>query len=76
MWVIIMTVTVKVLSISGLTVTVEAIDNKTGNRIVKTPIRIKTATKKNIESVLKKELKAFNSAVWQGFNIEFLVNIE
>lgn len=73
-----MTVTIKVMEIDKLnkTVTIEAYDEKNGNRVMKSPFRYKQQSKKSIESTLRKELKIFQSPVWGGLCVQFYCNID
>lgn len=47
-------------------------------KLFKSPMKYKQETKKNFESILKKELKAFSSAAWggRGFHIVYLFKLE
>lgn len=69
-----MTVTVKVVEIdkNKKTVTVEAYDDKNGNRVLRSPFSYKQQSKKSIESMLRKELKAFCNLYGVGFVFNFI----
>ena len=73
-----MTVTVKVMSIDKVskTVCVECHDDKNGKKIMKSPFEYKQQSRKSIESMLRKELKAFQSPVWGGLCVVFYCNID
>lgn len=73
-----MTVTIKVMEIDKLnkTVTIEAYDDKNGNRVMRSPFKYKQQSKKSIESTLRKELKAFQAPVWGGMCVHFYCNID
>lgn len=73
-----MTVTVKVVEIdkNKKTVTVEAYDDKNGNRVLRSPFSYKQQSKKSIESMLRKELKALMQPVWGGFCVQFYCSVD
>lgn len=70
-----MGVSVHVTSIDkeNKTVIVEAYNGT--QKVFKSPMKYKTQTRKHIESVLRKELKAFDKPIWGGFDICFLCRI-
>ncbi|MCU4521965.1 hypothetical protein [Acinetobacter ursingii] len=52
------------VNFANRTVTVEAFQN--GKKILKSPMRYQRFTKKDIESQIRKELKAYDGPLWGG----------
>ncbi|MCK4077530.1 MULTISPECIES: hypothetical protein [Acinetobacter] len=71
-----MSVEVRISSIDrdNKTVIVEAYNGN--SKIFRSPMKYKQETKKNFESILKKELKAFSSAVWGGARVSHSLFIQ
>ena len=53
------------------TVTIVAYDERNGNKITKSPVKVETMTTKGIESAIKKAFKIFNAPVWGGMSIYY-----
>ncbi|MDR3027284.1 MAG: hypothetical protein LBV35_02370 [Acinetobacter sp.] len=70
-----MSVQVQVIEINRqkMTVTIEAFNGS--QRIFKSSMPYKTETRAHIESLLKKELKAFERPSYGGMNITFMCRI-
>ena len=73
-----MTVTVKVVEIDKIKkqVVIEAWCDRGGHKVMRSPFNYKQQSKKSIESVLRKELKAFQQPVWGGFCIQFYCSVD
>lgn len=70
-----MSVTINVISIDGLVIRIEAIDNKNNTVVMRSLVKIKQRTKKSIDSAINDQFKAFKQPVWGGFNICYYIEV-
>lgn len=62
------------VNFANRTVTVEAFQN--GKKILKSPMRYQRFTKKDIESQIREELKAYDGPLWGGLSVVFNIRID
>lgn len=56
------------------TVTVEAYNNH--QRILKSPMRYTTFTRKGLDTLITKACKAFNEPQWGGYDVLYLISFD
>lgn len=68
-----MSVTIKVLEKKGNIYTIQAVDPD-DRQILKSPLKC-SGGKDKVEAEIRKQFKAFNSNLWGGMSIYWMINI-
>lgn len=71
-----MTVQIRIIehNPTAKTVTVEAYSNS--HRIMRSPMKYTTYTRKALDTLLKKGLKAFDTPQWGGYDVLYLISFD